>query len=116
MVKITQKKCDKLLTPWIKQIHPTCLLCGGETQVAHHHCHKSKSLVLRYDEQTLIPLCSSCHLKLHWNESYWASMIVKIKGLEWFSYIEKKKQETMKPDYEEIYNRIFPLITPTVIL
>jgi hypothetical protein len=106
-VKFTQKKCDSLLTPIIKKLFPHCLLCGGQTEVAHHHCHKSKSLTLRYDFENLIPLCGKCHMKLHWNESYWASIIVKIKGLKWVAYLEKKKQKTLRyPNYEKIYNEL----------
>lgn len=109
-MKYTQKKCDALLSPIIIKLHPKCLLCGGQTQVAHHHCHKSKSLILRYDFKNLIPLCHSCHFKLHFNESYWASIIVKIKGLRWFSYIEKTKNKLMvgedKINYEKVYKRL----------
>ena len=106
-MKYTQKKCDALLSPIIIKLYPRCLLCSGETQVAHHHCHKSKSLTLRYDFKNLIPLCRTCHLKLHWNESYWASIIVKMKGVKWVSYLEKKKQETLRyPNYENIYKKL----------
>ena len=110
MLKINQKTCDKLLTPIIIKLFPKCLLCGNPTQVAHHHCHKSKSLILRYDLKNLIPLCHSCHLKLHFNESFWASKIVQIKGLKWFKYIEKKKNKLLvgkdKIDYQKIYNKL----------
>lgn len=98
-----RNKCDKLLTPIIKEMHPHCLLqgsatCAYETQVAHHHVHKSKSNRLRYEIDNLIPLCHSCHLMLHQNESYWASKVVAIRGIEWFEKIEKMKQETVKCD------------------
>ena len=101
-----QKKCDRLLSPIITEMHPVCLLnglednlnCAYESQVAHHHVHKSKSLALRYDLENLIPLCTHCHLMLHHNESYWASKIVEIKGLDWFREIEIKKRGTVKAD------------------
>jgi hypothetical protein len=107
--KITQKMCDNLLSPIVKSEHPICFFhgiaekCTRDTQVAHHHVHKSKSLALRYDFENLINLCNHCHLMLHCNESFWASKIVSVKGLEWFAYLEKKKQETTKPNYPEIY-------------
>ena len=110
MRKKNQKDCDKLLTPLIKKLYPRCLLCNGETQVAHHHCHKAKSLNLRYDLKNLIPLCGKCHLKLHWNESYWASKIVQIKGLKWFKYIEKHKETIVKPDYEVIHKKLLTIL------
>lgn len=102
----TQKNCDALLTPLIKLLHPYCLLCGDCTQVAHHHVHKSKSLNLRYDEKNLVPLCNKCHLKLHWDESYWGSKVASIKGKKWFEYLEKNKQTIVKPNYNEIYETL----------
>jgi len=88
-----QAKCDKLLTPIIKKLYPKCLLCGNPTGVAHHHIHKSKSSILRYDLENLINLCHGCHQALHHNESYYASRIVSIKGLKWFDGLEKKKNK-----------------------
>lgn len=91
-----QKKCDALLTPIIKAKYPKCLLCGQATQVAHHHVHKSKSLILRYDLDNLINLCNSCHFALHQNESYYASLIVQIKGMMWFEGLQKKKDKILR--------------------
>lgn len=105
-----QKKCDNLLTPIVKKLHPKCLLCRKPTQVAHHHVHKSKSLALRYDLDNLINLCNSCHFALHQNESYYASKIVKIKGMEWFEELEWKKNRLLVDGgvgfYEENYKRL----------
>lgn len=106
MRKPDQKKCDKLLSPIIIKLYPRCLLCGGQTQVAHHHVHKSKSLILRYHIPNLIPLCNGCHLKLHYNESYWASKIVEIRGMKWFRDLDRLKNQIIKPNYEDIYNRL----------
>lgn len=103
-IKILRNKADNLLTPLVIKLFPKCLLCGRDTEVAHHHVHKSKSNALRYKLINLINLCSSCHFKLHQNESFWASKIVEIKGLEWFRTLEKMKNETVKVDkffYEE---------------
>jgi len=101
-----QKKCDSFLTPIVKNRNPVCLLNGVDgndkctyyTQVAHHHVHKSKSSVLRYNFDNLIPLCNHCHSMLHHNESYWASKIVEIMGLEWFKNLEKEKNKPIKVD------------------
>ena len=108
-IKRMRNKCDALLTPIIIKRHPHCLLCGKLSQVAHHHVHKSKSSRLRYELNNLIPLCNSCHLKLHVNESYWASCIVQIKGLEWFADLQRKKEEIVKTDvhfYIENHERL----------
>ena len=105
--KKTQKHCDDLLSPIIKLLHPRCLLCSNPTQVAHHHVHKSKSLILRHDMENLINLCNKCHFVLHLNESYHASRIVKIKGMEWFDSLERKKNTIMRyPSYDDIYLRL----------
>ena len=58
----TKEQCDKLLTPIVVKLHPVCLfygICDGctrNTQVAHHHCHKSKSLALRHDLKKSCPI------------------------------------------------------------
>lgn len=102
-VTTMRNKCDKLLTPIIKEMYPVCLLrgsttCNYYTQVAHHHVHKSRSSRLRYDIENLIPLCHACHKMLHHDESFWGAKVAQIKGSEWFQYIEKAKQETVKTD------------------
>lgn len=97
-ISTVRNKCDSLLTPIIKFLYPNCLLCGRQTEVAHHHVHKSKSTRLRYELDNLINLCTSCHCKLHQNESYWASKIVDIKGMDWFKKIDKLGQEIVKAD------------------
>lgn len=109
-MKYTQKKCDNLLTPIIIRLHPQCLLCGSRTQVAHHHVHKSKSLILRYNFDNLIPLCNSCHFKLHFNESYWASKIVEIRGMKWFKKLDAEKNRIVKVDYQKIYTKLHALL------
>ena len=97
-IKSVRNKCDKLLSPIIIKLYPRCLLCGGQTQVFHHHKHKSSSTRLRYEIENGIPLCNSCHYKLHQNESYWASKIVDIKGLDWFRKLDKLGTEIVKAD------------------
>lgn len=108
-IKTLRNKCDDLLTPIIKKLHPKCLLCGRQTEVAHHHVHKSKSSILRYDLENLINLCNSCHFALHQNESYYASKIVAIKGLKWFENLERQKNKLVKTDtsfYQSNYERL----------
>lgn len=97
-LKTWMNKATALLTPIIIKLFPRCLLCSNPTQVAHHHVHKSKSNRLRYELINLINLCHKCHQALHHNESYYASKIVAIKGIEWFNQLEKTKQESVKAD------------------
>lgn len=86
--------------------------CTYHTQVAHHHVHKSKSSRLRYEIDNLVNLCNHCHLMLHHNESYWASKVVEIRGVEWFKDLEKKKYEQVKTDvlwYESNLQKLIEL-------
>lgn len=104
-----QNKCDALLTPIVIKRDPRCLLCSNPTQVAHHHVHKSKSSALRYYLDNLINLCHKCHQALHHNESYYASRIVSLKGLDWFHDLEVKKNQLIKVDviyYQNTYERL----------
>jgi 5-methylcytosine-specific restriction endonuclease McrA len=114
-IKTLRNACDALLSPLVKKLHPRCLLCPNETQVAHHHIHKSQSSVLRYELDNLINLCNACHLRLHMNESFWASKIIQLKGIEWFNELERKKNQLVKTDryfYEENLERLKELSTP----
>lgn len=104
-----QKKCDSLLTPIVKKMFPRCMLCGMETQVAHHFVHKSKASALRYEIDNLINLCNKCHCALHHSESFYSAKIIQKKGIEWFSMLEKQKYNTQKIDrkyYETQFNRL----------
>lgn len=117
--KITtvRNKCDKLLTPIIKRLHPYCEACGGETQVAHHWIEKSRSTYLRYDvERNLIPLCHSCHAKIHnrFGNSVTgsfdvATIIVNKRGKKWKNQLDIDSAKTVKADvyyYLEHFNRL----------
>lgn len=97
-VKTARNKADSYLTPIIRNMFPKCLLCGADTQVAHHHFKKSYSTRLRYELENLIPLCNPCHLRLHCNEIYWTSKVISIKGIEWFKGLDRMKNEYCKAD------------------
>lgn len=97
-VKTVRNRCDKLLTPIIKKKYPYCLLCGSETQVAHHHIKKSTSSSCRYYMPNLIPLCHHCHLRLHSDELYWCGRVIKIMGMEWLDDLESQKKIYTKTD------------------
>jgi hypothetical protein len=104
-----RNKCDALLTPIIKKMHPACYLCKRPTEVAHHHYHKSQSTRLRYELDNLVPLCNSCHVKLHHNESYWGTIVSNRMGEERFLGLIRKSHELVKADvyfYMEHYERL----------
>lgn len=64
-LKKLRDQCDSKLTPIIKKQSPACESCGAHAEVAHHWIEKSRSNFLRYDLRNLIPLCHSCHAKIH---------------------------------------------------
>lgn len=94
-VKSMRNKCDKLLSPIIKTQYPECFLKGAKScnfysQVGHHHIKKSRSSALRYDLENIIPLCNSCHMMLHQNESKWVLELIEKKGIEWAQSLKEK--------------------------
>lgn len=93
-----RNKCDAQLTPITKKLHPNCLLCGGDTQVGHHHIKKSTSNACRYYIPNLIGLCNRCHLKLHCDELLWCGRVIKIMGLDWLDDLETEKRKDVKTD------------------
>lgn len=96
--KTARNRADSYLTPIIKSAHPNCMICGGETQVAHHFVNKSRSARLRYELINLIPLCHPCHQRLHHSESYWSGVILSRLGLRWFEGVSAMKGEVVKAD------------------
>ena len=109
-MKYTQKKCDSLLSPIIKLLYPKCLLCGGQTQIAHHFIKKSVSSFHRYNLKNLINLCNACHFRLHFNdEGLWNGRIALIKGKRWLDNLEKHKRDYVRCNleyYERIYKKL----------
>lgn len=108
-VKTMRNKCDKLLTPIIKLMYPTCIFTGEPTQVAHHAIKKSTSSALRYYIPNLIPLTHFAHSRLHSDEILWTGRLIKIKGMDWWDDLETKKNVYTKCDvhfYIENYNRL----------
>jgi len=111
-----QKKCDLLLTPIIKKLHPFCEACGSPTQVAHHFIEKSRSNRLRYDLKNLVGLCNICHCKIHNRFGNSISNCLDIsdilrhnKGSVWYEELKIVGREIVKADlswYQENYERL----------
>ena len=99
-----QAKCDKLLTPIVKLQSEMCEAgCGNPTQVGHHWIEKSRSARLRYEIENIIPLCNSCHTKIHnrfGNNIVGgidiAEVIIEKRGREWFDRMNKLQSEIIK--------------------
>lgn len=112
-VKTMRNKCDKLLTPIIKKMYPTCIFTGEETQVAHHAIKKSTSSSLRYYLPNLIPLTHKAHMRLHADEILWTGKLIEVKGMEWWQDLMEKKEVYTKCDvhhYISEYERLSKLL------
>ena len=97
-----QKEISKLHKKLDKQIQQErtetkCLSCGGQAQVYHHYIPKSQSTYLRYREENLIPLCVSCHFKIHKiSDPEVVRNIQKNKGDEWCDWISEHRNIMVK--------------------
>lgn len=107
-----QKKCDALMQIENKKRHKKCEACGGPNQVAHHWIEKSRSANLRYNEDNLIPLCNSCHSKIHnvfGNNIVGGrdigDIIIKKRGKKWKERMDREGRiqiKVNKDHYEKI--------------
>lgn len=106
-----KKLADKKLQEVNHALHKNCEACGGQNQVGHHWIEKSRSSFLRYDLRNIIPLCNSCHSKIHniFGNSIVgglnvAEKIISIRGKKWKLLMDKLQPEYVKTNnafYEE---------------
>lgn len=104
-----QKTADKLLQEVIRFLYKKCEACGAQNQVGHHWIEKSRSSFLRYDLRNIIPLCTSCHAKIHnvFGNSIMGGMnivekIIKIRGKKW-----KEEMDKLQPEYIKVNNAFY---------
>lgn len=102
-----QKECDALLQEVNKILHKNCEACGNPNQVGHHWIEKSRSAALRYDLDNIIPLCNSCHAKIHniFGNSVVgglnvAEAIIGKRGVEWKQRMERDGRVIIKVNVE----------------
>jgi hypothetical protein len=116
-MKITQRKCDSLITPIVKKERPYCEACGHATEVGHHFIEKSRSSFLRYDiDRNIIALCHSCHAKIHnrFGNSVMGcvdvvDILVKKRGKKWLNEL-KKLAPTYNKVNDEFYARSYQVL------
>lgn len=103
-LKTLRNKADALLQQKNHSLHRHCEACGGSNQVGHHWIEKSRSSFLRYNLENIIPLCNSCHSKIHnifGNNIVGglniAEIIIKKRGQEW-----KEKMDKLQPTYQKV--------------
>ena len=113
-----QRKADKLLQIENKRLNKYCEACGGKNEVGHHWIEKSRSANLRYDFRNIIPLCNSCHAKIHnvFGNSVVggldvAQAIIKKRGKKWKERMDidgKKIIKVNREYYEGIIKKLSP--------
>jgi len=74
-----------------------CLVCGKPASTFHHFIPRSRSLVLKYDVENAIPICTKCHYKIHFSSNpvevaEIVDLIKKKRGEEWVDYIDEKRK------------------------
>ena len=68
-----------------------CQSCGRRATQGHHYFFKGTYPHLKYDTDNCVPLCLSCHSKLHFKDPKGAEKdIIKTKGIKWLKALEKK--------------------------
>ena len=87
----------KSLEKWGNQ----CIICGETAIQMHHYEPRSMSLFLRYNVENAVPLCKSCHYKIHFSHrpneiKELCNIICKKRGKKWYKYIEAGKRQEAK--------------------
>lgn len=94
-------KADRNLQDTWRKENPNgkCQVCGQKAYALHHFVPKSQSAILRYDRKNCVPICKSCHTKHHLRgDPMIHGTIIKKRGVKWFSYLERKRRETVLLD------------------
>lgn len=121
-----RNRCDQLMQQIYTKKYPKCDICSAPTYCMHHFVEKSRSARLRYDEENLIPLCLTCHTRVHnhiffralnnINRSYdHVDMIInKRGGKDWKDKMEKTGREEIKTNlayYQKMYEDLSNLLS-----
>jgi hypothetical protein len=69
-LKRLQTKAGKLWKEYCKKRDVDCVLCHGKKVIQVHHIFSRKIKRLFLDVQNGVTLCSSCHCKVTWDDSY----------------------------------------------
>jgi len=109
--KRLRKKADRLYQEIGRQLYDKCLICGGEYSCLHHYHLKSTCSALRYNLKNGIPICASCHYRLHASgDPTYNEIILKKKGQEWADELQEIKKNTLVKTtikyYEEVINEL----------
>lgn len=105
MAKSTKKnleaKAKKLWTELaLKKWGEKCEICGAKATQIHHYIPKGSNRLLKYDIENAVPLCQSCHYKIHFSPkpgevARLVEIIRKKRGKKWCDYIDAKEKEKL---------------------
>ena len=95
--KLREKKLDRAYQDFFRDVceegNIPCEVCGKPMNLVHHFIEKSQCVNLRYNPINFVPLCSSCHFKIHMVGDY--TGIAKItlrRGKKWFDKLQEIKK------------------------
>ncbi len=79
--KLNKDKWNEL-SKQMREMHPSCELCGATKNLQVHHVFCTKyyaKSILRYHPSNLLVCCPTCHFKSH--KSFIQIMVDEIKGV-----------------------------------
>ena len=85
-----------------------CEICSKPATEMHHFVPRSRSSLLKFDVENAVPLCKSCHTKIHYsgNKGEAARMeevIREKRGKKWCDYIDSCKRSKLGGFYGIYY-------------
>ena len=110
-----RNKCDRLLQNIVRLTYDKCLVCGRQISCGHHYFPKSTAGNLRYNLKNIIPICQSCHFRLHNGDPRIQNAINEIKGEEWLCELYALKKQYSKCNTIGYYKNMvktLELLTP----
>lgn len=89
-MKAIEKELDRL----VQMLHlgQRCHICGYHNAEAVHHIIGRANQLLRYDVVNLLPVCNSCHRKIHDNGLDVSDYIDSIR----WNYLQRVKNESYR--------------------
>ena len=94
---VIRRKADNVLQDYIREKHKLCWVCGERYVVCgHHFIPCSNSNAVRYYIPNLIPICQSCHFKVH-SQPHLVEPVICFKlGQEWYNDLIETKRQGVK--------------------
>ena len=109
-IRYLQKKADRLLQELGRKVYSKCEICGKDMDCLHHFITKGSSSYLRYTWENLIPICTSCHVRIELRKAHELTAVIVLKrGEAWIKELTNKAHTYVKTDrfyYESIIKKL----------